>query len=278
MASDAEYIEQLEQLSIGQEREAVELRAERDRLRENAGFANDAAEAAAKAVGDMAEKLATVMEEREQFRAESDRWFNALDEIAGVVVGELLPDDPTAVELIDLVRRVAAERDRLSDELAVFRDQAMPEAASIMNGLSAEIRDLTAEREQFRAKLHELMARDADAVDLMNAEYGCPDCGVHHACGEIVAERDRLRAALREVYFHLGPPQPPGHEIGEEGVPALVQAAMAERDRLRAAVRRAQATWKRHEDHPHDEDAGDEWIAAWDALDALDVSGEATDG
>jgi hypothetical protein len=27
-------------------------------------------------------------------------------------------------------------------------------------------------------------------------EHGCPDCGVHHACGEIVTERDRLRAAV----------------------------------------------------------------------------------
>jgi hypothetical protein len=52
------------------------------------------------------------------------------------------------------------------------------------------------ERDEARAKLHELLARDVDAVDLMNVEYGCPDCGVHHACGEIVAERDRLRAVV----------------------------------------------------------------------------------
>lgn len=50
-------------------------------------------------------------------------------------------------------------------------------------------------------------------------------------------EIERLRGTLREVYFHLGPPQPPGHEVGEEGIPALVQKAMAERDRFRAGLK-----------------------------------------
>lgn len=59
-----------------------------------------------------------------------------------------------------------------------------------------QIVELVDERDRLRAKLHELMARDVDAVDLMNVEHGCPECGVHHACGEIVAERDRLRAVV----------------------------------------------------------------------------------
>lgn len=54
---------------------------------------------------------------------------------------------------------------------------------------------------------------------------------------DLEGEIERLRGALREVYFHLGPPQPPGHEVGEEGIPALVQKAMAERDRLRAELK-----------------------------------------
>jgi hypothetical protein len=90
--------------------------------------------------------------------------------------------------------------------------------ASDHKALAAKYSVLLAERDQLRARLHELMARDVDAVDLMNIEYGCPDCGVHHACGKVVAERDRLRAVV-------------------DGVQDRAQAtAEAERDRLRAAV------------------------------------------
>jgi hypothetical protein len=52
--------------------------------------------------------------------------------------------------------------------------------------------------------------------------------------GELVTEQDRLRDALAEVYFHLGPPQDRVAEHTE--VPRLVEQAMAERDQLRAVV------------------------------------------
>jgi uncharacterized coiled-coil DUF342 family protein len=45
-----------------------------EQLRANARFANAAADAAAEAVGAMADKLSTVLEEREQMRAERDGW------------------------------------------------------------------------------------------------------------------------------------------------------------------------------------------------------------
>jgi hypothetical protein len=56
---------------------------------------------------------------------------------------------------------------------------------------------------------------------------------------ELEAERDRLRDALAEVYFHLGPPQDRVTEHAE--VPRLVEQAMAERDRLRAVVEASEA-------------------------------------
>lgn len=36
-------------------------------------------------------------------------------------------------------------------------------------------------------------------VDDLNAEHGCPDCGVHHACAVIVAERDVLRSLVAKL-------------------------------------------------------------------------------
>jgi hypothetical protein len=61
---------------------------------------------------------------------------------------------------------------------------------------AADVAAIIAERDRLREQVHYLMARGADRVDMMNADYGCPDCGVHHACGEVVAERDRLRAVV----------------------------------------------------------------------------------
>jgi hypothetical protein len=56
-----------------------------------------------------------------------------------------------------------------------------------------------------------------------------------------VAERNRLRDALAEVYFHLGPPQDRVAEHTE--VLRLVQQAMADRDRLRQLVHDLWAAW-----------------------------------
>jgi len=49
---------------------------------------------------------------------------------------------------------------------------------------------LLAENERLRAEVQ----RERD----INTSNGCPDCGVHHGCGEVVAERDRLRAEVGE--------------------------------------------------------------------------------
>jgi hypothetical protein len=77
--------------------------AERDRLRFDAKFANDAAEAAAKAVGDMAAKLSSVLEEREQMRAERDRLRAVVDALVERPdhAWALVPDMRAALHALD---------------------------------------------------------------------------------------------------------------------------------------------------------------------------------
>lgn len=40
---------------------------------------------------------------------------------------------------------------------------------------------------------------ERETGDQLNASTGCPDCGVHATCGQIVAERDQLKAALASL-------------------------------------------------------------------------------
>lgn len=58
------------------------------------------------------------------------------------------------------------------------------------------------------------------------------------------------------------------------GATMLAGLFQAERDRLRAVVRRAQEAWTRHVENYGDDDAFNEWTAAWDALRALDGSAD----
>jgi hypothetical protein len=51
-----------------------------------------------------------------------------------------------------------------------------------------QITKLEAERGRLRAVV--------EAERHVNLASGCPDCGVHHGCGLVVAERDRLRAVV----------------------------------------------------------------------------------
>jgi hypothetical protein len=125
------------------------------------------------------------------------------------------------------LRDVEAERDRLRSALLDIlvltdpNDGVYVLADGALNAVPSELDDavahaeLRAERDRLRAKLHELMARDVDVVDMMNIEYGCPDCGVHHACGEVVAERDRLRAVVVATLDGLTGPE------NEDAVAAL---------------------------------------------------------
>jgi hypothetical protein len=78
--------------------------------------ATAAADAAALAMGNMAAKCSALLVERDELRATLD-----------------------------------AERDRLRDELAVYRDQALPDAGRIMNGLSTALADVEAELDRLRA-------------------------------------------------------------------------------------------------------------------------------
>jgi hypothetical protein len=120
------------------------------------------------------------MDEHDQYPTLRELAEGAEDviEVPAVIVRELFAERDALVAERDHERGLRQGLDRLANTLFEERDGAR------------------AERDRLRARLHELMARDVDVVDLMNVEYGCPDCGVHHACGEIVAERDRLRAAV----------------------------------------------------------------------------------
>jgi hypothetical protein len=214
------------------------LEAERDRLRDILDADNG--------------PVAKTMEYLGRVEAERDLWFTALHEIAVAVEGELTRADPPAVELVDLVRRAMAERDRLRDELDAVRPQYEGHVRTLIAALDAA----------------------NNAAEAAGAAVG----NMAAKLSDVMAEADRLRDALALVYFHLGPPQP--RLADHLQVPKLVERAMAERDRLRAVVRRAQEAWVKHVEHDHDDESDpslDEWMAAWDELRALDVSGDTGD-
>ena len=105
----------------------------------------------------------------------------------------------------EAIDRLIAESSLGTEAAQRVRDRVPPEVGKLIVRVigEAERADRAEdERDELRAKLHELMARDVDMVDL-NVQYGCPDCGVHHACGEIVAERDRLRAVVQAARAYM---------------------------------------------------------------------------
>ena len=62
--------------------------------------------------------------------------------------------------------------------------------------MSHQIGDL----EPARERIAELEARLRVLEDhLAAAQYGCPNCGVHHGCIEMVAENARLKAQLSDA-------------------------------------------------------------------------------
>lgn len=99
--------------------------------------------------------------------------------------------------------------------------------------------------------------------------------GATMLAGLFQAERDRLRAD-HDHLVKINAALRTRPDLAERA--PLVVELFADRDRLRAIVRRAQEAWTRHVENYGDDDAFNEWMAAWDALRALDVSGEATDG
>jgi hypothetical protein len=88
-----------------------------------------------------------------------------------------------------------------------------------------------AERRADHNSAIEALVEIAGMVDLSVGAH--EDADIVTGVKDLVAERDRLREVVAEVYFELGPPQP---RVEPEGVPALVRKATDERDRLRAVV------------------------------------------
>lgn len=97
-------------------------------------------------------------------------------------------DVDSLIELIAALRRDYA---LVVDERDTYRDNAMPEAATIMNTLSAE-------RRQLQDRLSEVEAeRDRLRADQMvTAEQEVVIVGLRKKLATIVAERDRLRAVV----------------------------------------------------------------------------------
>lgn len=100
-----------------------------------------------------------------------------------------------------------------------IQTDAADAAAEAVGAMAEKLSATLAERDRQRAVMEEYERAATDGA--LNA------LGVDEPLTGVVAERDRLRDALRLVYFHLGPPQPQLDDEAE--VPAL-----AERDRLRA--------------------------------------------
>lgn len=97
-----------------------------------------------------------------------------------------LQDDIAGLRM--LLTETTAERDQLQDERDVFRDQALPEAARIMNGLSAALIEGEAERDRLQAVV-----------------AGCPRCA--------------QRAALTPESLGETEPFPPAERDGSEEAP-----------------------------------------------------------
>jgi hypothetical protein len=168
----------------------------------------------------------------------------------------------------EVMTTVEAERDQLRLERDIFRDQALPEAATIMNGLSAALAEANAERDQLRA-----IVRGAQEWSEAHRVW------MNQAKGEGVQPTDEASrhqaataAAMLDLIDHLDPPDGDGGATIEllAAMYGCVRDLIAERDRLRSIVDIVRDAFLRPSD--------DEWKIDSGALDALDKSAEATDG
>jgi hypothetical protein len=62
-----------------------------------------------------------------------------------------LPAERKVDVLLGMLGKVADERDLLQDEVGMYRNQAMPEAAAVLGGLSRELSEVTEERDRLQA-------------------------------------------------------------------------------------------------------------------------------
>jgi hypothetical protein len=129
----------------------------------------------------------------------------------------------------DLVAIVAVLRRDYADARGGYaKATAAADAAAAAVGNMAEyVSKAVAERDRLRTEVAEAASERKGLRVALTAANDEADA--------MRTERDRLRDALAEVYFHLGPPQDRVAEHTQ--VPRLVEQAMAERDRLRAAAR-----------------------------------------
>lgn len=173
------------------------------------------------------------------------------------------------------VCELEAERDRLRDERDLFRDQALPEAATIMNGLSAALIEAKAERDRLRALVQgaqEWSEAHKAWMDQARSEGVQPT-------DEASRRRAATAVAMLDLVDHLDPPDGAGGATIEllAAMYGCVRDLIAERDRLRAVVDIVRDAFLRSSDDEWKIDSGALVVLA-DALDALDRSAEATDG
>jgi uncharacterized coiled-coil DUF342 family protein len=116
-------------------------------------------------------------------------------------------DLDTLCGLYDGVRELRAERDRLRDERDMFRDQALPEAAGIMNELSTTLAETESERDAWKATVTRMMEdeeRLRTALDTERAQWIKETRHAASRIGEGVRELDRLRAVVRKLVAEIG--------------------------------------------------------------------------
>jgi hypothetical protein len=142
-------------------------------------------------------------------------WFRDLEEIAVELESEVGMHGPTHVQLIDLVRGVKDERDRLRADLEAGRAQWVKEAKHA----ARRIGECNRERDRLRAVVE---ADDGPVAKTM--EY----------LGQVEAERDRLRAVVDAAHELLDEDRTswsPEHQRLAEALAALDGSAdMGEAD------------------------------------------------
>jgi hypothetical protein len=151
-------------------------------------------------------------------------------------------------------------RDLLTGTANALKGDPGPLKLHDWSDLPAVAAAMVVERDRLRA---EILRAGAERIDSMSVQYGCPDCGVHHACNEIVAERDQLRALVFLLYRSLSD-EPidglmwlrPEHRdllarvvddlsphLNPERTRTAMQMVTDDRDRLRAVVYQIWRAW-----------------------------------